>query len=199
MNGKLARPALALALLALVGCDDERWRCQTSTECPPGQECTSSGKCWPMQPDMGLGDLGRPDLSVVDLLWREGSVPEARVDQAPPSDAAPDQPGPSDGALDQHPLPDLPLDLYPLEGAVPWPDLPAPSCLQKIGVPCSGPSTCGGSLVCHTPASGASYCTCDCLPDDPTTPLINEDSCPFLTLFVCKSASSTGQHLCVVK
>lgn len=87
------------------------------------------------------------------------------------------------------PPPDLPAnDLPPLDKG-PKPDGgPTPTC-QKIGKPCSGAGDCaGGTCLILTGAQGV--CTCACTPDDPSTPMLNEDTCPNMSVNVCGAVST---------
>lgn len=72
---------------------------------------------------------------------------------------------------------------------------PPPGCdATLIGKPCtSSGGQCGPSMTClltHPDKGGV--CTCPCTPDDPLTPLVNEDSCPDLSSHLCGSVPLPG-------
>ena len=63
-----------------------------------------------------------------------------------------------------------------------------------IGRGCSGDDLNCGAGVCLMTSPIAGVCTCWCTPDDPATPLVNEDSCPDLSKHLCAAfAVSSGE------
>jgi hypothetical protein len=94
-----------------------------------------------------------------------GQKADMTVGDAPmPSDAGPEA-GPDQSAPDQ---------------------TVAPPCeLSTLGQPCTqGGGECGAVNTCLITEGSAGFCSCACLPDDTTTELIDEDSCPG-TDFAC--------------
>lgn len=57
----------------------------------------------------------------------------------------------------------------------------------QIGKPCGADgSGCGPNMTCLlTDETRGGVCTCPCVPDDPSTPLVNEDQCPDLSQNIC--------------
>jgi len=56
-----------------------------------------------------------------------------------------------------------------------------------LGTVCSATSPCPSSLYdCIGPSDGG-FCACSCTPDDPSTPLVVEDTCPDQARFTCRS------------
>lgn len=81
----------------------------------------------------------------------------------------------------------------------PWPDHGLP-CSTKLGTPCTSSSGCCGGLTCAQLPSGVGVCTKPCTPDDPTTPLVNEDNCPNLASAMCVNVDYPGSsHYCLQK
>jgi hypothetical protein len=102
-----------------------------------------------------------------------------------------DGPGPG---LDVRPLPDW--NMPRLDGPQVT-DGPQP-CSSKIGTACSSASSCCPGLACVTIYTGARVCAPSCTPDDPLTPLVNEDSCKFN--YACADvAQGGGQYVCLLR
>jgi hypothetical protein len=95
----------------------------------------------------------------------------------------PDNPGPW---MDRYRVPDLPKKLD------------GPKTCVDLGESCTAGSCCGG-LSCVIFGTNAKICTSTCTPDDPFTPLVNEDSCPNLAQYQCGNqyASTTSSHYCL--
>ena len=80
----------------------------------------------------------------------------------------------------------------------PGPDWSQPSldhggpCSSTIGTSCISSSGCCGGLACAMLPTGVAVCTKPCTPDDPATPLVNEDSCPSLALYTCVNVDAPG-------
>jgi hypothetical protein len=74
------------------------------------------------------------------------------------------------------------------------PDIPIPTdfgrCFSTIGSLCTHDFQCCGQLICAPIASDLSICSTRCTPDNPDTPLVNEDSCQ--RPHQCISAESAG-------
>ena len=68
------------------------------------------------------------------------------------------------------------------------------SCAAAIGKACTQNSQCGASASCLITDSTANrgVCTCACTPDDPSTPLQDEDSCPEPYHNTCASIALAG-------
>lgn len=67
---------------------------------------------------------------------------------------------------------------------------------NKMGQPCSG--ACCPGLQCAPLKTGVQVCTRACTPDDPKTPLINEDNCSYA--FKCSDISPPGKsYRCLQK
>jgi len=61
------------------------------------------------------------------------------------------------------------------------PDIPKGSCAAVLGKPCSkNGNQCGTNADCllNSPDGTLGVCTCRCTPDNPRTPLVNEETCP---------------------
>lgn len=159
------------AALGLAACSSGKssTNCRDDNDCPPGQRCGIGSLCEPVPADWGP-EVG-PDL---------GPLPEAAPELGAPMDARPADTAP--GWPDQAPTPDAVAapDLPPPDVGVPLDGLPALSCAAVIGNPCtSGGAECGSQATCLVTASGnKGVCTCACTPDDPLTPLVDEDDCP---------------------
>jgi hypothetical protein len=65
------------------------------------------------------------------------------------------------------------------------PNIIGKSCTESGG-------ECGQSGTCLLTSAGKGVCGCSCTPDDSSTPLINEDSCPSGTNSVCIEIEVTG-------
>lgn len=62
-----------------------------------------------------------------------------------------------------------------------------------IGKPCTeAGNECGNAATCVITHAKGGVCACDCVPDDPQTPLANEDSCPGHPTNVCVPLYLTG-------
>ena len=73
-------------------------------------------------------------------------------------------------------------------------------CSYLIGTPCTSPSQCCGGQTCVTLPTGVSLCTHKCAPDDPSTPLVIEDSCPDLSKHVCAEVDPMGgSNFCLAR
>ncbi len=105
-------------------------------------------------------------------------------------------------------LPVWPQDLWPWWGDVKKLDKPKIPDKYKPypdGLGCAGFASAASSAGCcpglqqFLLATGVSICSSACTPDDPQTPLVNEDSCPDLTQYTCAPANPAmpAQHLCV--
>ena len=127
----------------------------------------------------------RVGLEVLSLLllcaWGTGCGGRAvgGADGPPGGDLRPRTDRPSTPAAERRVLPPdraVPpkLDRGPLK-----PDLG--SCQSTIGARCSASSPRCGNLTCVALDTGVSVCSIACTPDDPMTPLVNEDSCPQLS------------------
>jgi hypothetical protein len=96
----------------------------------------------------------------------------------------------------------IPYD-WPWIPDVPWildvPMPPPPPCSKTIGTPCHSASDCCGGLTCVPLDTGVKLCTRKCVPDDTTTPLINEDDCPELAKHVCAKLDVIGPTVCLKK
>lgn len=55
----------------------------------------------------------------------------------------------------------------------------------------------GGSMKCLQIVPGIKICTMPCTPDDPATPLINEDTCGFVTHICSRDSKSAAYHHCL--
>lgn len=69
---------------------------------------------------------------------------------------------------------------------------------RPMGYPCSSDQDCCSKLGCATIYTGAKVCTQACTQDDPSTPLVNEDTCPQAgtSRFICANlAAAPGQNL----
>jgi MYXO-CTERM domain-containing protein len=77
------------------------------------------------------------------------------------------------------------------------------TCAQAIGKACtSAGSQCGAMATCLLSTTTTGVCTCGCVPDDASTPLVNEDTCPDLSKNVCgrlQLSDGTIQNTCFRK
>ena len=72
-----------------------------------------------------------------------------------------------------------------------------PNC-NKLGNPCMSSSACCPGLSCTSLSTGVQICTSTCNPDDPKTPLVNEDTCKYG--FLCGDVSPPGKsYRCLQK
>lgn len=72
-------------------------------------------------------------------------------------------------------------------------------CSTKIGTPCTSSASCCGGLQCIALYTGAQVCSTPCTPDDPQTPLVNEDSCK-LPAYACGAVDPFGsQYACLLR
>jgi len=91
-------------------------------------------------------------------------------------------------------------DTFPRDGIkfdTPGTDGPPPKCgpfSGTIGKVCTSPTGCGAGHSCLMIYSSAGLCTKSCIPDDPYTPTVNEDSCPKGN--VCGQIQGAGQNYC---
>jgi MYXO-CTERM domain-containing protein len=100
---------------------------------------------------------------------------------------------------------DLPLTLD--KGAPDGPiviDAGTPStCAQAIGKACtSSGGQCGAMATCLLTTTTNGVCTCGCVRDDTSTPLVNEDTCPDLSQNVCgqlRLSDGTTNNTCFRK
>jgi hypothetical protein len=102
--------------------------------------------------------------------------------------------------------PDLPKPWWPdlkpkvdkqkLDKPKPYPD--GGACVGLGGLDTATAACCPG-LQPFLLGTGVNLCSTSCTPDDLQTPLVNEDSCPDLTSFVCAAANPSfpSQHLCL--
>lgn len=120
------------------------------------------------------------------------------------------RPRPLDGSDRWGSWPDLPPWPPDLPTPWPWPDLKKPKLDKPKPYPDGGACVGLGGLDTATAAccpglqpfllgTGLNLCSTSCTPDDPQTPLVNEDSCPDLASFVCAPANPSfpSQHLCL--
>jgi len=66
---------------------------------------------------------------------------------------------------------------------------------NSLGKACTADTDCGGGTApnkCLGTSSTGGVCVCDCTPDDTSTPLVNEDSCPNLKTSGCGSITYTS-------
>jgi len=172
--------------------------CKDDSDCPGGT-CNSIGKCAPHKPDGGPGpevgpdgttpEGGAPDVLPLDLQpTNEQPVPD--VWPQPDVVLAPDMP-PDLAVADAPPAPDA----NPVDGPTIPDGLPALPCATVMGTPCTNQGyECGSLATCLLTGEGGvkGVCTCSCAPDDPSTPLINEDSCPLVNSRCGKVALTGG-------
>ncbi len=91
----------------------------------------------------------------------------------------------------------------PLDQAIPPLDGPGikdgpQNCSNKTGAPCSSATSCCAGLSCVPIYTGAQICAPSCTPDDPHTPLVNEDTCK--SNYACANVSLSGfQFACLPK
>jgi hypothetical protein len=172
---------LALGLL-LSGCSSGSKTCLTDTDCPKGQYCGAAGKCTYFCktdqdcPGGTCSASGRciPGTTDGPQPWPfDGGVPD--IPFVPLPDLWP-QPDINPWYPDTQPW--WP-DLWPQPDYWPWyPDMGNPC--AKVGQPCTtsgGQCGTGDCIVTH-PDGVTGVCTCACTPDDPSTPLTVEDTCP---------------------
>jgi len=143
-------------------------------------------------PELGPNDA-RVEAASLDLPpvrfdgLPDGRIPDARRDLPGLIDMSdPDFPVP-----DQSPVADLPVawDGQP----------PCPPFVGTIGKVCSGPGSCGTGHYCMAISTTSSICTRTCTPDNPATPLVNEDDCPSGNVCGTLGSGSTGQNFCFRK
>ena len=66
-----------------------------------------------------------------------------------------------------------------------------PTPCKSIGNTCTSDKDCCGNYLCAKLFSGARICTANCTRDNPSTPLVNEDTCPGApNNFVCANIAS---------
>ncbi|MCA9666319.1 MAG: hypothetical protein KC503_12050 [Myxococcales bacterium] len=104
-----------------------------------------------------------------------------------PDRPVPDLPWPPDrpdwGVPDLLPFPDL---KPPAPDTLPPPPPPTKGCLAVAGLPCKVDGHCFGNTCVFTdPNSNVGVCGCACTPDNLSTPLVNEDSCPDVASLAC--------------
>ncbi len=202
--------------------------CKADKDCKTGKCNTSIGKCTTVQPDAGpfeggVADLPpktpdqkpptpdtapKPDTSVtpdskpapdtkpaLDVTKVEAApTPEASVKDGPKADLAK-----ADGPKADLPKSDLPKgDLKKVDAL--QPDGQPPTCATLIGKPCTAAGAeCGTVATCLLTTATAGVCTCPCTPDNPQTPLVNEDNCPNLAKNACGRvlmSNGTTQSFC---
>ncbi len=200
--------------------------CLKPSDCPGGT-CGPIGKCVGGTPDAspdalapdGAVDSGtkpeqpKGDLAKVDVQPKpdqakpdSGKVDAAKTDgpktDAPKTDAPTDAPK-TDGPKTDAPKTDAPKTDGPKTDApktdAPKTDAP-PACGASIGAPCTQSGGQCGAGTCVLTSATAGFCTCPCAPDDPQTPLVNEDSCPNLAQNVCGSvvySNGQQQNICL--
>lgn len=213
-----ALSTLAAALL-LLACGDDSTTPDLATDAAvdlgPGLETApDTGPALDSVPDLPVGDT-RPDQGQQpDQIVQLDVTPadQGQADGAPTPDAPgqPDQQVPPDASptldappSDTAPTPDAPLTDAPTADAVPAPDLllpdaaPVPDlpialpCIQVIGAPCTpGGYECGTLGTCLLTSSSTGVCSCACTPDNPNTPLVNEDTCPGKPGNICGTIGS---------
>jgi len=115
----------------------------------------------------------------------------------PDAPSWPDGPFYPDGPwLDQFVWPDLPPfpdGLWPAGDGGPLCP-PPPGIIGKV---CTSAATCGAGNFCLAIYGASGVCTRTCIPDDPYTPLVNEDNCPSGSQ--CGALTTSGgtkQNLC---
>ena len=88
-----------------------------------------------------------------------------------------DGPKKKDGPIwppDYHAVPDW--KIWPPDKALKKDQGPKPC--KPLNHACVSDKDCCGNFICSTAFNGARMCTIKCKPDDPKTPLVNEDNCP---------------------
>lgn len=66
-----------------------------------------------------------------------------------------------------------------------------PKPCSKMGLVCASDKDCCSGMTCAATFNGARLCTRSCTPDDPKTPLANEDNCPGSpSSFICANIAS---------
>jgi hypothetical protein len=97
-----------------------------------------------------------------------------------------------DGGADTNGGSDLP---WMLEGST-ADKPPAGNCDEpSLGKVCTADTDCGGGAApnkCLGTSDTGGVCVCDCTPDDSSTPLVNEDSCPNLSANGCGTITYTS-------
>jgi hypothetical protein len=157
--------------------------CKTSQDCPAGTTCAPvSGRCVPDTDGGPPTDYRAPFDLAADIPILQP------LDIRPSRDVRPWQPD----VKPWWPKPDV-KPWWPLPDLWPWyPDTSSP-CLN-VGAPCTqGGGQCGTGQCLITDSGGIKgVCTCPCVPDDPTTPLVVEDTCPNLTQNRCGDVGGAG-------
>ena len=217
-------PALGLAglLSVFAGCSDDTDAVpKCIPACGAGYTCFH-GVC--IKQDGGVTDMGpvkpdlkqSPDLPVPDMKQAmDTTQPDMKqtVDTAQPDQTQPDMPMPDMMQPDMPtpmpdmmqpdmptPMSDMPMpmpDMAPADYTMAPPDTIYTTCAQIMGKVCTkSGSQCGTGGTCLlTSSDGTSgVCTCTCMPDNSSTPLVNEDTCPGAgaKTAVCGSISLTG-------
>jgi len=130
------------------------------------------------KPDQRAPDTKKSDKTLPDTMKPDKTLPDTmKPDKTIPDTMKPDLP-----ITDWLIWPDLKQQT---------PDLPvATGCAAVVGTPCTkSGNQCGAFTCLLTSSSGQNgVCTCTCTPDNSSTPLINEDSCP--------GATTTKASLC---
>ncbi len=127
-----------------------------------------------------------------------GVPPGARKDKGPPAYT---EAGPQS---DTYVVP--PRD-FAVPGETWWPsdihlpppkDVSIPPTCVKLGHTCVASSSCCPGLSCTALDTGVQICSRGCTPDDPKTPLVNEDTCGWT--HVCGSVTTPGKtYRCLQK
>ncbi len=158
---------------------------QTDTLTPDGQQDDSQ------PPVDGQVDMPKTDAMSQDSgLTPDSMQLDAMVwpDTMPPPDTNPW----TDASLADAVLPP--------DGLV-YPDGPSTSCASVVGKPCTSAGGECGTQTCLMTNGTKGVCTCPCIPDNSSTPLVNEDSCPGQPQNACGTvALSTGtSNFCMKK
>lgn len=123
----------------------------------------------------------------IDLGSRPGSGADASQQPDTARDSTPEAPSPEQGSPDTPPQPDI----------TPAPDQALVCTLTKykgkIGRRCLNSKDCAGGQYCLGNApGGGGICTVHCTPDNPATPLTNEDNCPGQPTHSCHKLALAG-------
>ena len=88
---------------------------------------------------------------------------------------------------------------WPGDVYVPPPkDIYIPPTCVKMGHPCAATAGCCPGLSCTAIDTGIQICSKSCKPDDPSTPLVNEDNCQWS--HICGSVTTPGKtYRCLLK
>ncbi len=79
----------------------------------------------------------------------------------------------------------------PKDGPVKTPKDGSPKPCNTMGIPCLADKDCCSGMNCSKLFSGAKVCTKKCTPDDPSTKLVIEDTCPgYPNGFVCANIAA---------